>query len=489
MRSAKINRHLWLRRSEVNERALRSALVREGARPEEDVPLYLLDADYIGVPRAFAGLLRNRPEDMVFEDLRPSSYRRTRITSNIQLDHARSPKGELVATGGTLQREALAALMQGHDGGLELYCGAGKTVVAAHFLALKNVPTLVVVDNEPLLEQWQEECRSLLSYNRDVEGLWQGSKNQWQRDLVFTTYQTLSRRAEGLTEEQRRHFGLVIYDEGHHLGAAAYHLTASAFYGQRINLSATPTRADGLHVLTEWHIGPSLYRNLKPPLPIHTRFLWTGTKVAPPLRGAEDTHVVDQQLAKLAAQSSCSLERTNKVLELLRGRRQAGRRQLFLTRSLTAIANIASLWLGRGLPFPTPESAEGEGEARRTRVLRELCVADSDTGIMAGEIERWRLREQGSRSMVFSILKYGREGFNQPALDTVVLDGPVADEGLLQQVMGRPTRLYPGKPLPEMLVIVDDWPLHRKMAKNMVTMMGKYPAEKGGPLTLAKEAL
>lgn len=477
---ARVDHRLWLHRDHFNETALRGSLVWEEGG--ESTPLYTVEGDWIQVPRALAGLLKSPPPQLELEDLRPSSYPRTALHSLIQLDHIHLPPQGWVPSGGDMQQRAFAALSSGLDGGLALYCGAGKTVIAAHYLASLGRPTLVVVDNEALLEQWQRECRTLLRYSPDQEGLWKGAREQWQRSLVFTTYQTLAARAEDLTEEQRRHFGLIIYDEGHHLGARTFHRAAGAFCGQRINLSATPEREDGLDVVTRWHIGPSLYTDLRSPLVTRNTFFKTGCN---PREQGGKTDNEEAHLARLAAASSCDRSRAQKIATLLRRRAEQGHRQLVLTRSLTAMANLAAAYLGVPAPYlsPLPD------ESGRPAVLKALMAGTDQVGFLTAEVGREHFAVQGSHATVFSILKYGREGFNQPALDTVVLDGPVSDPGLLQQVMGRPTRPYPGKPAPELLVLLDACPTHTKIGKKMQATLRAWPSDKGGPFTYTEETL
>lgn len=480
MMRARVDHRLWLHRDDFNETALRACLVWEEGG--ESTPLYTVEGDWIQVPRALSGLLQAPPPEMVVEELRPREYPSTRITSLIQLDHIHLPPQGLVPSGRSLQREAFDALRLGVDGGLALYCGAGKTVIAAHYLATLGRPALVVVDNEALLEQWQRECRTLLRYTPDQEGLWKGAREQWQRSLVFTTYQTLAARADALTEEQRRHFGLIIYDEGHHLGARTFHRAAGAFCGQRINLSATPERADGLDVVTRWHIGPSLYTNLRSPLLTLNTFLKTGCNPRD-AGGKSDTE--EAHLTRLSAVASCDDDRTRKIAALLRSRAQRGHRQLLLTRSLTAIANLAAGALERPAIYRTPPP----DESGRSDVLKALAASTNQVGLLTADIGREHFASQGSRPLVFSTLKYGREGYNQPELDTVIVDGPVSDPGLLQQIMGRPTRPYPGKPPPELIVLLDACPTHTKIGKKMQATLHNWSPDKGGPLTYMEKKL
>lgn len=496
MRQIIVDRHLWLKTSQVNTQAIESALTwREATRDEPELVLYQYSSDreWIRVPRGYAKilskLLDGEGDFEILEDRRPKSWRATGITSSIQLDHVRGPGGTLAPSGADLQRRAFSSLLSGRDGGLELYCGAGKTIIAAKYIAERNVPALVVVDNEPLLDQWRAVCQQVLKYRPSQEGLWKGSKEQWDRDLVFTTYQTLSRRAAaGLPDAVAKHFGVVIYDEGHHLGSDGFNIAASAFHGQRLNLSATPRRPDGSDLLTTWHIGPSLFTELRPPLSIEMTMLWSDSPERsnlPPLNKNEGV-VVEQVLARCSAQASSIVARTEKVIQRLQERFRQGRRQLLLTRSLVAMANYLAAWHGDRPPFTQPMPAD---DPSVSQAIRKYVQRNNTAGALTAAVGREQFAEMGGRPFVVAILKFGREGYDQPALDTVMFDGPVGDPGLLQQALGRATRLYPDKPKPEAFTIVDNFPIHISMASKMTQMMRGWPEAKGGPIPFRKEFL
>ena len=55
-------------------------------------------------------------------------------------------------------------------------------------------------------------------------------------------------------------FGLVIYDECHHLGAEVFSKALlKTNFKYLLGLSATPQRADGLSKVFEWYLGPIIF--------------------------------------------------------------------------------------------------------------------------------------------------------------------------------------------------------------------------------------
>ncbi|KPJ84928.1 MAG: hypothetical protein AMS18_16470 [Gemmatimonas sp. SG8_17] len=161
----------------------------------------------------------------------------------------------------------------------------------------------------------------------------------------MTTYHTIGARAPELSEEVLRWFGWIIWDEGHHIPAPTFAASAEAFYGRRLSLTATPKRDDGLHIISEYHIGPILYQDLSQELKPLVVFKWTGLK--------PDMNVVGPQilaknqqihLGKLSGYFGRWPERVKTILDDVDLAVRNGRRVLVLSQSEGEIINLAALW-------------------------------------------------------------------------------------------------------------------------------------------------
>jgi superfamily II DNA or RNA helicase len=152
------------------------------------------------------------------------------------------------------QSEALAA-WRGHRGRgtVVLPTGSGKSHVALLAIADKRRSTLVVAPTLDLVRQWFD----LLGATFGVAiGLVGGGDHDVQ-PLTVTTYDSAFLHMEHLGAR----FGLVIFDECHHLPGAAYSLAARACLAPyRLGLTATPERSDGREVELDVLIGPVVYR-------------------------------------------------------------------------------------------------------------------------------------------------------------------------------------------------------------------------------------
>ncbi|HEV2583481.1 MAG TPA: DEAD/DEAH box helicase [Ktedonobacteraceae bacterium] len=154
------------------------------------------------------------------------------------------------------QQEALAHwLAAGSAGVVILPTGAGKTFVAAMALHETRLWTLVVVPTLDLLRQWRVALAGALSLDAEEIGIFGGGEKEI-KPITIITYDSAA-----LYPRELRRFGLLVFDECHHLPAPGYRLIAeSAFTPLRLGLSATPERGDMAHLDLDYLIGPEVYR-------------------------------------------------------------------------------------------------------------------------------------------------------------------------------------------------------------------------------------
>ncbi|MDQ2885763.1 MAG: DEAD/DEAH box helicase, partial [Chloroflexota bacterium] len=154
------------------------------------------------------------------------------------------------------QEEALVNwLAEGSRGVVVLPTGAGKTFVAALAIAETGLKTLAVVPTIDLLLQWRTALAAALSLDADEIGVFGGGEKEL-KPITIITYDSAA-----LYPRELRNFGLLIFDECHHLPAPTYRLIAeSAFTPLRLGLSATPERSDMAHADLDELIGPEVYR-------------------------------------------------------------------------------------------------------------------------------------------------------------------------------------------------------------------------------------
>lgn len=152
------------------------------------------------------------------------------------------------------QHEALDAWLGASGRGQVIMpTGTGKTEVALAAMRHTSVATLVVAPVRDLMYQWQRRILRGLGYDAGVVG-----------DTLFnlqpvtvTTYDS----AYIHMDEMGARFGLIVFDEEHHLpGPRRREAALLCAAPMRLGLTATPERTDGLHADLDRLVGPVVYR-------------------------------------------------------------------------------------------------------------------------------------------------------------------------------------------------------------------------------------
>ena len=152
------------------------------------------------------------------------------------------------------QTEALAAWQAAQGRGVVvLPTGSGKSHVALLAISDRLRSTLVVAPTLDLVRQWLDLLGATFGIPVGVVG---GGEHEVHR-LTVTTYDSAMLHMDHLGSR----FGLVVFDECHHLPSAAYALAArSCLAPFRLGLTATPERSDGRESDLDALIGPVVYR-------------------------------------------------------------------------------------------------------------------------------------------------------------------------------------------------------------------------------------
>ena len=142
---------------------------------------------------------------------------------------------------------------QDSRGVVSLPTGAGKTILAVLAIEAIKRPTLVVVPTIDLLLQWLRILEKF--FGGPVGQLGAGQREL--HDLTVATYDSASILADKIGDR----FGLVVFDECHHLPAPQYQFIAKALIAPfRLGLSATVERADGKENILFELLGDMCYR-------------------------------------------------------------------------------------------------------------------------------------------------------------------------------------------------------------------------------------
>jgi len=150
------------------------------------------------------------------------------------------------------QEEAVKSWCEDRRGCIVMPTGTGKTEVALSAIAEVSVPTLVVAPVRDLMYQWHRRILERLGYDAGVIG-----DNVFRvRPVSVTTYDSACIHMEKFGHQ----FGMVVFDECHHLPGPVRRdaaLMSPAPY--RLGLTATMERSDGAEGDVGMLIGPTVY--------------------------------------------------------------------------------------------------------------------------------------------------------------------------------------------------------------------------------------
>ncbi len=152
------------------------------------------------------------------------------------------------------QQEAVEAWDEaGRRGVIILPTGVGKSIVGVQIIETCKTPTLVVLPTIDLMNQWAMQLEK--HFDTEVGMLGGGSKEV--RDLTVSTYDSATIMMEYLGDR----FGLIIFDEVHHLPGQVNRCSAEMSCAPyRLGLTATIERDDGGEEVIYDLLGPLVYR-------------------------------------------------------------------------------------------------------------------------------------------------------------------------------------------------------------------------------------
>jgi superfamily II DNA or RNA helicase len=426
---------LWIPKANVSEHTIKASL--EIIVNDVDRLILWEDADdHILVPREY--LWDIGEANVPF----PIEYRAPKFEKIYFQDNIQTKDG--------VQEAAWLHLEKATGGILNLSCGKGKTVLALKKVAQIGKPAIIVVNQGALMEQWLQAIQQFLGIPPEEVGIVQGPRADWQdKKIVVGMIHTLALHNEEWSLDFRQRFGVVVFDEVHHLAAPLFSKTAPLFWGQRFGLTATPERADGTEIVYLSNLGGIFYSDLRPELVPTIYFQQLNTLVDMKSKYVNDRNG-DFNISRFRKHLT-TLERRNQVMaEHVIRARDNGRRILVLGHIVKGLTRLCAL---------IPEAVQ----------------------VKASMGQKTRLELFQNETVVASTMKLASEGLDAPQLDTVFFTTPFRSWNDMVQGMGRILRSFPGKNKP-VVVVFDDCRVGP--AKGMVNALKRGLQRNGYDITI-----
>lgn len=327
------------------------------------------------------------------------------------------------------------------DKTLCLGCGKGKSILALWYAERLTMRTLILVDRDFLLDQWRGYIKKCFGYRIDEIAIWKGGKKPpKQADFTIAMIHTLRNRT--LDKAWCEQFGLVIVDENHVASAPSFQKLIVSFPGERLGLSATPDRKDGMHPTFLLHCGglKPCYTDLSRFQPAHWYF-----RSVPRPAGLTDKILSAKAMSWMPVAEKRVINRAK-------------------LDSLLATPQFGHQWLK--LMVQDIRTAALEGRTclvlgTRTEQLSEMTRMLQEVGVDAGYVDAFvkgKERKAAFRCQVILATEMlASKALDKDILDTLFLLYPQQDEGFIRQAAGRLDRPKEGKFEPMIVTYVHSW--------------------------------
>jgi superfamily II DNA or RNA helicase len=316
--------------------------------------------------------------------------------------------------------------------------GTGKTVVFSHAIAERadRGRSLVLVHREELAAQTVEKIRMIAP--ELSTGIVKADRNELDADVVVASVQTVSRDkrlAELALSAKISPFGTLIVDEAHHAPAPTWTKVLRGMgswseYGPlTVGFTATPERDNGKtlgvweRVVSYMSIREAIYGDRKKGeeggylVPILPAVVVETKMNMGEVRKGSDGDLSGGDLGK-AMEDAGAIEQIADAYK----EHAADRKGVAFTPTIATAHHLAAELCKRGIPA---EAVDGNTETElRRAILKRLKTGQTQVVVNCAVLT---------------------EGFDEPSVSCVVVARPTRFHGLYVQMVGRGTRLYPGK--------------------------------------------
>ena len=350
---------------------------------------------------------------MVIRDVRPN-FQRLRSTF----------QGALSSE----QKRAVDELVKTEIGVLVAPPGAGKTVIGCAMIAKRKTSSLILVHRTPLMEQWRQRIAEFLGIETKKIGTFGGTRKKATGEIDVGMLPSLSKLEDNEAVELLGKYGQIIIDECHHIPAVSFDKVLQKSPARYVlGLTATPYRKDGHQSIIHMQCGPTRYEIKQvdgPTLSKRVIVRETAFKMSGEFGPQPPIHLVWDQLV-------ADRSRLDLVASDLRGAIECGRFPLVISERKEHLALLARVFDERlrDLGAKGFTLIGGMGKKARATTLEQIKTA----------------LEAKEHPYILATGSFIGEGFDFPALDTLIIAMPISFKGRMIQYAGRLNRASPGK--------------------------------------------
>jgi ATP-dependent helicase IRC3 len=325
--------------------------------------------------------------------------------------------------------------------------GTGKTIIFASIIRIIRGRVIVLVHRDELVQQSEDKIRLVIP-DADI-GIVKARRNQINARIVIASVQTISQdhRLRQLTKD----FALTVVDEAHHAAAPTYKKVLAALSSKlTIGFTATADRGDGQGL-------DDIFQDI-----VYTKDI---------LEMITAGYLVDIKAKQLRLDVNFNKLHT--------------RNGDFVESELEEMLLDANI-LVHGPAAYREHAADRKALAfvPTVKLAHDLADAFNKAGIVSAAIDAGTPLEQRRALLV----RYARgeirvltncmvltEGYDDPSTDCIIMARPTKSRPLYTQMIGRGTRLHPGKQNLLVLDFVGSTTRHDLITA--ATLFGAHPEE------------
>lgn len=286
-------------------------------------------------------------------------------------------------------------------------CGFGKTIMAIYIACHFKKKTMFVSHKDFLNQQFISTLKMFVP-EATVGLIKQKKVDIRNKDIVIASLQSLALRE--YDSEIFNQFGLVIFDECHHVSSEVFSRALQKMnIPITLGLSATLNRKDGLRKVFEWYLGKSVYRNKSKDsidmiIQMHKYYVTDSSysEVKQMFNGKFNTPSMVNNICNYKPRTLYIIETIKQILK-----KEPNRKILILSERRNQLKDIEDLIIENKI---------------------------SDVGYYVGGMSMKDLDLSSEKQIILATYQMSSEGLNIPTLNTVIFASPISD---IQQSIGR----------------------------------------------------
>lgn len=345
---------------------------------------------------------------------------------------------------------------------LQLPCGSGKTIIMIYIASILGLKTLIVTHKSFLQEQWIERFSEFTDANIGL--IRQDKIITKDKDIVVGMLHSIS--MIDYDEKIFDDFGIVIYDEVHHLGARVF--SNSLFktgFKYLFGLSATPHRSDGMMKIINWFVGDILYKmDREEDSNVHVKKFLYETNEINFIEKKTFLKGKNQLKVNLPLSLTCLskvVSRNNFLIQVIEAIRKNPKRKILLLSARLEHLNNIKEQIDKKIKNDVTNNIIDENECKTFYYIgannqKERKIAETE-----GDI-------------IFATYDMASEALDIPKMNTVVMMTPPISKKMFVQSIGRCMRQKDTSINPLIIDIMDQLPVYEYISKTRSEYYNKY---------------